>query len=122
MTSILVIEDSIFERKAITGHLKRLGYIQITEASNGEEGLKIAKEKIPDIILLDLRMPGMDGMDVIEELKKHQTNIKIIVVSIIRNKRIVEKCLGLGADDYLSKPVSQEKLKEKIDKVLGSGS
>ncbi len=122
MIKVMIIEDSIFERKAISRYLKEAGYNDIIEAANGEEGLKLANTEKPDIVLLDLRMPGMDGMDVIKELKKNHENVKILVVSIIRNKKIVDKCLELGADGYLSKPVTQENLVEKIKEILASSS
>jgi len=122
MVKVMIIEDSIFERKAITRYLKKARYDNVIEAGNGEEGLKLANQESPDIVLLDLRMPGMDGMDVIGELKKNHKNVKILVVSIIRNKKVIDKCLELGADGYLSKPVTQENLVEKISEILTSST
>jgi len=104
--------------KANSRYLKKAGYNDVIEAGNGEEGLKLANVEKPDIVLLDLRMPGMDGMDVIGELKKNHRDVKILVVSIIRNKKVVDKCLELGADGYLSKPVTQENLVKKISELL----
>ena len=118
MPKILIIEDSAFERKAIAGMLTDAGYNDIVEAESGEIGLKRCKEERPDLILLDLRMPGMPGMEVLERLKKEDSGIKVIIVSIVRKRETIDEALELGAEAYITKPVTSAKLIPEVKKAL----
>ena len=91
----------------------------IIEAETGEEGLEKYKSEKPDLVLLDLRLPGMDGIECFKELKKINSGIKVIIVSIVTRKDSIDECMKLGAKAYLIKPVTQNKLIEPIKKVLG---
>lgn len=118
MPKILIIEDSAFERKAISGMLKDAGYSDVQEAESGELGLTKFDETKPDLILLDLRMPGMSGMDVLAELKKRDNSVKVVIVSIIRKKETIDEALGLGVKAYVTKPVTSAKLVPEVKKAL----
>ena len=105
MPKILIIEDEAFLRELVSQKLKKEGF-ETLQAINGEDGVKIAKEKKPELILLDLFLPGStDGWKVIEELKKDplSAKISIIVLSNYGQKEYIEKALNLGADDFLIK-------------------
>lgn len=117
VAKILTIEDSAFERKVIIDLLRESGYEDIVEAKTGEEGLEVYEREKPDLVLLDLRMPGMQGMEVLKALKKKDA--KVIVVSIVRKQETVDDVMRLGADGYLFKPVTKDNLIPPIKKVLG---
>ncbi len=119
MAKILIIEDSIFERRAIVNFLNKGGYSETVEAGDGEEGIRLSGIENPDLVLLDLRMPGIDGIDVITQLKAMNKDAKILIISIIRNKSVIDKCSKLGADGYLTKPLTKDKLLGKIKEILG---
>lgn len=120
MVKILTIEDSVFERKAIIGILKKSGYEDVVEAENGAEGLEKFKSEKPDLVLLDLRLPGEPaGLDVYRELKKIDENVKCIVVSILRKESSIQEALALGVAAYVVKPVTKEKLVVEVQKVVG---
>lgn len=119
MPKILIIEDSAFERKAISGMLKEAGYTDCVEAESGEIGLMKYDETKPDLVLLDLRMPGMSGMEVLNELKKRNSNVNVIIVSIIRKKETIDEALSVGVKAYVTKPVTSAKLILEVKKVLG---
>ncbi|MBN2013623.1 MAG: response regulator [Candidatus Altiarchaeota archaeon] len=119
MPKILTIEDSTFERKAIRDMLARAGYTSVVEAESGEIGLERYKKEKPDLVLLDLRMPGMPGMEVLEELKKINPRVRVIIVSIVRKKETVDEALKLGVEAYVSKPITTEKLIPEVKKALG---
>ncbi len=118
MSKILTIEDSAFERKAIAGMLKKGGYLDIIEAEEGEKGIELFKEENPDLVLLDLRMPGISGMDVLKKLREIDRSAKIIVVSIVRKQETIEEALDLGALDYVTKPITKDRLIPSIKKAL----
>jgi two-component system chemotaxis response regulator CheY len=119
MPKIMTIEDSAFERAAIVSILKANKFNDVIEAENGEEGLKKYEKEKPNLVLLDLRMPGISGMDVLKELKKRDKNVKVIVVSIVRKQESINEALKLGASAYITKPVTKEKLIPEIKKCIG---
>jgi two-component system, chemotaxis family, chemotaxis protein CheY len=115
---ILMIEDSAFERKSISIILKDSGYSNILEAENGMDGINLYKKEKPDVVLLDLRMPGTPaGLGVFRELKKIDSKVKCIVVSIVRDKDTINDALRLGIKSYISKPISKEKLLPELKKL-----
>lgn len=117
---ILIIEDEEFLRELISQKLKNEGF-EILRAVNGEDGIKIAKEEKPELILLDLFLPGIDGWEVIKELKKDSLSnkIPIIILSNYGQKEYIERGLKLGADDFLIKAhFAPDEIVKKIKGVL----
>jgi DNA-binding response OmpR family regulator len=120
MTKILVVEDDKFLRELISRKLKGENY-EVVEAIDGEEGLKKARQDKPDVILLDLILPEMDGFEVLAKLKENSavSAIPVIILSNLGEKEDVEKGLKLGAVDYLVKAhFTPGEIVEKINKVL----
>jgi len=101
---ILIIEDDEFLRELITQKLVKEDF-EISEAVDGEEGIKKIKEEKPDLVLLDLILPGIDGFEVLSRMKKELTlaPIPVIILSNLGQKDDVEKGLKMGAIDYLIK-------------------
>jgi len=101
---ILLIEDDEFLRKVMLRKLKAENYDAV-EAIDGKNGLKVAKEEKPDLILLDLVLPEVDGFEVLAELKKDKklSKIPVIILSNLGEQEEVKKGLKLGAVDYLIK-------------------
>jgi len=116
---ILLIEDNeqnlILMRDILTYH----GY-EVIEANNGKEGVKIARELIPDLILMDIQMPVMDGFTAVKILKDDSAtrNIRIIGVTSYAMKGDREKILASGFDDYVSKPINTRQLPEIVKRFL----
>ncbi len=102
--SILVIEDDKFLRELITRKLTEENY-KIADAVDGEEGIEKVKKEKPDLILLDLILPGIDGFNVLSQLKGNSelSDIPVIILSNLGQREEVEKGLKLGAIDYLIK-------------------
>jgi two-component system phosphate regulon response regulator PhoB len=120
MNKILIVDDEEKVRKLVEITLS-IGKVEVLQASSGEECLKIARETKPDIILLDVMMPGrFDGFDVCKLLKEDPAtrDIYIIMLTAKGQKADKEKGLASFADDYFVKPFSPMELIEKIDKVL----
>ena len=117
---ILIIEDDKFLRELIAKKLIKEGY-DVEEAIDGEEGLKKIQEVNPDLVLLDLILPGIDGFQVLKEAKEnHKTeNIPVVILSNLGQKDEIEKGLNLGAVDFLIKAhFTPEEIVEKIKLVL----
>ncbi len=113
---VLIIDDEPQIRRALRAGLERTGY-QVVTASDGEEGLNLASEHPPDLVILDLAMPGTDGFAVCEELRKWSKS-PIIVLSVRDSEDDKIKALDLGADDYLVKPFGIGELLARMRAVL----
>ncbi|MBN2225932.1 MAG: response regulator transcription factor [candidate division Zixibacteria bacterium] len=116
---VLVIEDDRDIAELVEYNLSREGY-QVTRAYTGEEGLQKAKTIKPDLILLDLMLPGLDGLDVCRSLKRDSDtdNIPIIMLTAKSEEADIVAGLEIGADDYISKPFSPRVLLARIHAVM----
>jgi DNA-binding response OmpR family regulator len=116
MQRVLVVEDDRFLRKAAEAALRRHGFTVLT-ASDGEEGLRIAQAEKPDLVLLDLIMPGLQGFEVLKLLKADAatSSIPVMVLSNLGQDSDVQRAMEAGAVDYLIKANLQ--LDKLIDRV-----
>ncbi len=116
---ILVVDDEEDILELITFNLSREGY-KVFTANNGEKALKVAKSEIPDMIILDLMLPGIDGLEVTRALKSQDKTktIPIIMLSARGDESDIVSGLELGADDYVTKPFSPKILIARIRAVL----
>ena len=117
---ILVIDDEKNMRWAVRNALVKEGF-EIFEASNGQEGLDNLKDIDPDLVLLDIRMPVMDGIETLTEIKKDNKDIPVIILTAHGTMDMAIEALKLGALDFISKPFELEKLKVIIRNALSIG-
>lgn len=117
MKKILVVEDDPAIRMALEDDFKFEGY-QVTSASTGHEGMEKAQDLNLDIILLDLTLPGMDGLEICKELRRRDISTPIIMLTA--KSQSFDKVLGLelGADDYVTKPFSPFELRARVKALL----
>ncbi len=117
MKKILIIEDEANIRELVTYNLKANGY-ETLEAEDGITGITLAYKEKPDLILLDIMLPGKDGYEICRELRSEDINIPIIMLTAKSEE--VDKVLGLefGADDYIAKPFGIRELLARIKAVL----
>lgn len=118
--TILIIEDDKFLRELIAQKLIKEGY-EVSEAIDGEEGIKKVKDEKPTLVLLDLILPGIDGFEVLNRMKEDPvlSPIPVIILSNLGQKEDVEKGLKLGAADYLIKAhFTPGEIIDKIKNVL----
>jgi len=115
-TKILVIDDDIAITELMSMLLKTHGFDVIT-TNNGAEGVKLVKEKNPNVVLLDLMMPDMDGWQVSRAIRAFN-NVPILILSAINDPAMVASVLDTGADDFLVKPVPSSVLVAHIRKMV----
>ena len=113
---VLVVEDEDAIRKFVTSVLRSAGY-EVMSAPDGEHGLAVAEDEPLDLVVLDLMMPGMDGMQVCQRLREEQ-DISIIVLSAKGEETDKVEALNAGADDYLTKPFGVPELLARVQAVL----
>ena len=116
---ILIIEDEPDIQELLSFNLDNNGY-KVYTASNGEKGLEVARKEHPDLILLDLMLPGIHGLDVCRIIKSDQdtSGISIIMLTALGQEEDIIKGLETGADDYVTKPFSLQVLQARIKSVL----
>lgn len=116
MTQIMVVDDSWLTRRALKNMLEGDGH-GVLEASHGLEALTMMDAHSPEIIILDLLMPEMDGFALLAELKKRGSKIPVIVVSADIQNTAREKCLSLGATGFLNKPPKRDELIDILNEI-----
>lgn len=116
---ILVVDDLEQNRMLLKDALRYFGY-EVVEASNGEEGVKVAREELPDLILMDMNMPVMDGYTALQALRNDPLTqgLKVVAVTAFSEN---ESGFAAGADDYISKPIDIRKLQATVERTIAGG-
>jgi two-component system cell cycle response regulator DivK len=119
MACILLVEDNELNRDMLSRRLMRRGY-RVEVAVNGREGLRMAHEHSPDVILLDLSLPEMDGWEVLRRLKRNpkMKNIRVLALTAHALSTDRNRALDAGFDDYDIKPVELPRLLSKVETLL----
>lgn len=124
MKKILIVDDQVEVRELVQVTLE-VGDYQILSAENGKEALELARAEHPDIILMDIMMPGsdIDGLEACRQLKSdpETADITIVMLSAKGQESDIEAGKAAGADDYFTKPFSPIALIEKVEQVIGEG-
>jgi two-component system NtrC family sensor kinase len=115
---VLVVDDSVQNVEFLTDYVLKPNGYQVLVARNGEEGLKLALNKRPDLILLDNNMPRMSGMEVLDALNEHRANIPVIMMTFHGSETLAVQSFRLGVKDYVLKPFQISEMLEAIERAL----
>jgi len=123
MPKILLVEDNEMNRDMLSRRLERRGY-QVVIAVDGEQGVAMAQSEAPDLILMDMSLPVLDGWEAARRLKADPKTQAIPVIALTAHAMVGdrEKAIAAGCDDYDTKPVEFQRLLEKIEAILGKGT
>ena len=118
MSKVLIVDDSPTETYKLTGMLEKTGH-QVITASNGEEGVATAKAELPDLVLMDIVMPGLNGFQATRQLSKSQETSHIPVIIVTTKDQETDRVWGMrqGAKAYLTKPIDERELLKTIAEV-----
>lgn len=116
-TKLLVVDDQMGVRRLLFEAFKEEGY-SIELATSGHEAVEKVKAVIPDIILMDMKMPGMNGLETLHEIKKIYDDILVIMMTAYGELEIVAEAMKLGIKEYVTKPFDINELRELVKKVL----
>ena len=108
---ILLVDDEEYFVKSLSEYINKMKNLRADIALSGEEALKLVENETPDVIVLDLKMPGIGGMEVLRRVKKAYPNVRMIILTGYASEKDKKDCLRLGAFEFLKKPI-------KIDKLL----
>lgn len=118
MSKILIVDDAFFMRNMIGNMVKEIGYTDIYFAVDGLDAVEKAKELLPDLVTLDISMPGMDGLEAVEKIMEVSPNTKVIMVTAVDNQFAIKEALKKGAVDFLKKPIAKSELEDRIQRFL----
>ncbi|MSU51829.1 MAG: response regulator [Opitutaceae bacterium] len=115
---VLVVDDEAHIRKFVSLLVKSLGEPVVLEASNGEEALQVYEREKPDLVLLDVNMPRIDGFQTLRSLKLADPDCKVVMLTSLVNRQTVEECLHLGAVAYLRKDNPLAEMMVQLTKII----
>lgn len=117
--NILICDDAAFMRMMIKNVLVKGGYNVVGEAENGAKAVEKYKELSPDLVLMDITMPEMDGIQALKEIKGIDGGAKVIMCSAMGQQAMVVESIQAGAKDFIVKPFQEDRVLEAVKKVIG---
>ncbi len=117
---VLVVDDSLFVIKRLSKMLELQGFEIVSTAEDGEKGLEQYKTFYPniDLVTLDITMPNVDGIETLKNILEFDKNAKVLMVSALGKEDLVKEALLIGAKNFVTKPVEQDKIMPKIQQIL----
>jgi len=112
--TVMIVDDAIFMRSILRGIMKDKGFNVVAEAASGIEAMKHLRTYTPDIIILDIILPDVNGLDLLESILDASPRTKVVVCSSIGQEQIIKKTLDHGAKAFIQKPFSPEKVIEVL--------
>jgi NarL family two-component system response regulator LiaR len=121
MLRVIVCEDDRRFRQGLVKLLHALGDFRVREAADGESACEVARTQPVDLVLLDLELPGMDGIEVVRQLRQRRISTEIIILTTFADEQRLFEAMRAGAAGYLVKGISGERLRKAIDEVMAGG-
>ena len=118
MYKILVVDDAGFMRMMIKNYLTKAGYSTIIEGEDGEKAVSLYKSELPDLVIMDITMPNLDGIGALRAIKEADPNAKVVMCSAMGQEAMVMEAIKLGAKDFIVKPFKQERILETVSKLI----
>jgi CheY-like chemotaxis protein len=115
---VLLTDDEPHIRKFLGLVLKRLGNPVILEAANGQEAVDLYQRQKPDLVLMDVNMPVMDGLQALTEIRKHDPEALVVMLTSLTNRQTVEQCASHGALDYLRKDLPRDEMIAQLTQII----
>jgi len=115
---IVVVDDSDFSRSLIIKILKESGFNVVGEANSAMTALQVIKDKEPHVVVTDIVMPEVSGIELTENINQNFDNVYVIVVSSLSQEHVVLEAISAGAADFIAKPINQQQLVESLEKIM----
>lgn len=115
---ILLVDDSDFSRQLIKTMLQEEGFVVSAEANSAEAALGSIKESTPHVLITDIVMPKISGIELTEKVTQNFDDISVIVISSLSQEHVVLEAIGAGARDFIAKPIQKPQIVDSLDKLL----
>lgn len=117
--TVLVVDDTLFMRVAISNMFTEWGYEVVGNAGNGKEAVAMYRELQPDLVTMDVTMPVMTGIEAVKEIIPEFPDAKIIMITALGQQKLIVEAIESGAKDFMTKPFEPKRLKAVVDQLLG---
>lgn len=118
MAKVMIVDDALVMRKTLSSMLSQMGHTIVGEVSSGVQAIAEYESQQPDVVTMDLNMPGMDGIKAIETIMERFPEARILVISALGQKHMVFNAIEKGAKNYLVKPITADKLATVLNSVI----
>jgi two-component system, chemotaxis family, chemotaxis protein CheY len=116
--NVLIVDDLAFIKIVLRDILEKSGFRVVGEASNGEEAITLYQDKRPDVVLMDITMPGMDGLTALKKIREIDGQARVIICSALGQQRLIVQAIQLGAMDFIVKPFQPQRVVSALKKAL----
>ena len=115
--TVLIVDDAVFMRNILRAIIKDKGYTVVAEAASGIEAMRILHEHNPDIVILDIILPDVNGLDLLDSILKNHPQAKVVICSSIGQEPIIKKALDHGAKAFIQKPFTPERVLNVLENL-----
>ena len=116
--NVVVVDDSDFSRTLIIKMLRDAGFNVVGDAASATQALQIISDKKPHVVITDIVMPEISGIELTENINKNFNDVYVIVISSLSQEHVVLEAIGAGAADFLSKPINEQQLIDSMEKIM----
>lgn len=116
-SAVLIVDDAVFMRNILRAIIKDKGYTVVAEAASGIEAMKALHDHNPDIVILDIILPDVNGLDLLDSILKVRPQVRVVICSSIGQEPIIKKALDHGAKAFIQKPFTPEKVLHALDNL-----
>jgi two-component system chemotaxis response regulator CheY len=115
--TVLIVDDAVFMRNILRAIIKDKGYTVVAEAASGIEAMKILHDHNPDIVILDIILPDVNGLNLLDSILRVRPQAKVVICSSIGQEPIIKKALDHGAKAFIQKPFTPEKVLDALENM-----
>ncbi|MFR1832465.1 MAG: response regulator [Lachnospiraceae bacterium] len=119
MAKIMLVDDAAFMRMMLKKALTQSGYTDFIEAQDGAEAVRKYEEEKPDLVVMDITMPNMDGLQALKKIKEGDPNANVVMCTAMGQESMVIDAIKSGAKDFVVKPFNEERIAQTVNKILG---
>ena len=117
-TTVIIIDDDDLMRRAVRAALSSFNCVVVGETFDGEDGLKLYEEMKPDLVLLDIRMPKMDGLEALKKISELNKDAYVVMMTFMDDDSLVQECMIAGAKDYLRKEMPLKEMVARLERHI----